>query len=151
MGARPRPIVSPARVVLDTSVVVSALMFEAGRLAWLRSAWREERIRPLVSKPTVTELLRVLAYPKFRLSATEQAILQADYLPFCEPVPATATAKHVPHCRDPFDQPFLFLALAGKADFLVSGDDDLLVLAPRFPVPIVKPAELLRLLGIAEI
>jgi len=35
MGARPRPIVSAARVVLDTSVIVSALVFEAGRLAWL--------------------------------------------------------------------------------------------------------------------
>ncbi|MGH8597172.1 MAG: putative toxin-antitoxin system toxin component, PIN family [Gammaproteobacteria bacterium] len=149
MGARPRPIDPPARVVLDTSVVVSALIFEAGRLAWLRSAWRQERIRALVSKPTVTELLRVLAYPKFGLSQTEQAILQADYLPYCEPVTATMPAKRVPRCRDPFDRPFLTLAHVGKADFLVSGDDDLLILAPRFPVSIVKPAELQMLQGIA--
>lgn len=150
MGARPRPIDSPARVVLDTSVVVSALVFEAGRLAWLRGAWRRDCIRPLVSKPTATELLRVLVYPKFGLSPVEQEILQADYLPFCEPVTATVPAKRVPRCRDPFDRPFLSLALAGNADYLVSGDDDLLILAPRFPVPIVKPAELRPLLDHAE-
>ena len=150
MGTGPRPIDSPTRVVLDTSVVVSALVFEAGQLAWLRSAWRKERIKPLVSKATVTELLRVLAYPKFRLSPDEQEILQADYLPFCESVPATVPASRVPRCRDPFDRPFLSLALAGRADFLVSGVDDLLVLAPRFPVPIVKPTELRTVLGLAE-
>lgn len=150
MGTRPRPIGSPARVVLDTAVVVSALVFDGGRLAWLRSAWREELIRPLVSKATVSELLRVLTYPKFRLSLEEQQVLQADYLPLCEPVIATVPASRVPRCRDPFDRPFLSLALAGRADFLVSGDDDLLILAPRFTVPIVKPAELRTLLRLAE-
>jgi len=146
MGTRPRPIDSPARVVLDTAVVVSALVFEAGRLAWLRCAWRQECIRPLVSKPTVTELLRVLAYPKFGLSPSEQRILQADYLPFCESVTAVVPANRIPQGRDPFDRPFLSLALAGRADFLVSGDEDLLVLASRFAVPIVKPAAELRTL-----
>ena len=150
MGTRPRAVDSPPRVVLDTSVVVSALLFEAGQLAWLRRAWREERIKPLVSKPTVTELLRVLAYPKFRLSPDEQGILQADYLPFCVSVTATVPMNSVPRCRDPFDRPFLSLALAGKADFLVSGDEDLLVLASRFAVPIVKPAALQTLLGFTE-
>lgn len=150
MGTGPRPIDSPTRVVLDTSVVVSALVFETGQLAWLRSAWRKERIKPLVSKSTVKELLRVLAYPKFRLSPDEQEIFQADYLPFCESVIATVRVSSVPRCRDPHHRPFLFLALAGKADSLVSGDDDLLVLALQFAVPIVKPAELRTLLGLAE-
>ena len=150
MGARPRSIAAPARVVLDTAVVVSALVFEDGRLAWLRRAWRGGIIRPLASKATVAELLRVLAYPKFRLAPEEQRVLQADYLPFCEPVTATVPASRMPRCRDPYDRPFLSLALAGSADFLVSGDDDLLVLAPRFPVPIVKPAELRTALGVTD-
>lgn len=148
MGTRSRPIASPARVVLDTAVVVSALVFDGGRLAWLRSAWRQELIRPRVSKATVSELLRVLAYPKFCLAPEEQRVLQADYLPFCEPVTATVPASRMPRCRDPYDRPFLSLALAGRADFLVSGDEDLLVLAPRFTVPIVKPAELRTLLDL---
>lgn len=103
-----------------------------------------------MSKLTVTELLRVLAYRKFGLSPAEQGILQADYLPFCEPVTAIVPANRIPRCRDPFDRPFLSLALAGMADFLVSGDGDLLILAPRFPVPIVRPAELRTRLGLTE-
>jgi putative PIN family toxin of toxin-antitoxin system len=130
--------------------VVSALVFDGGRLAWLRSAWRQEVIRPLVSKATVSELLRVLAYAKFCLSVQEQQVLQADYLPFCEPVTATVPASRVPRCRDPYDRPFLSLALAGRADFLVSGDEDLLIVAPRFKVPIVRPGELRAMLGPAE-
>ncbi|MGE0030075.1 MAG: putative toxin-antitoxin system toxin component, PIN family [Steroidobacteraceae bacterium] len=150
MGARPRPIAAPTRVVLDTAVVVSALIFDGGRLAWLRRAWRGGIIRPLASKATAAELLRVLAYPKFSLAPKEQRVLQADYLPFCEPVTATVPARSVPRCRDPYDRPFLSLALAGSADFLVSGDDDLLVLAPRFPVPIVKSPELRTALGLSD-
>ena len=101
MGTRPRPIDSSARVVLDTAVVVSALVFDGGRLAWLRSAWRQELIRPLVSKATASELLRVLAYPRFGLLLEEQQILQADYLPYCEPVTTTVQEKLIPRCRDP--------------------------------------------------
>ena len=59
------------RVVLDTAVVVSALLFEAGRLSYLRDAWTAGRLVPLVSRDTTTELLRVLGYPKFDLSPEE--------------------------------------------------------------------------------
>ena len=62
----------------------------------------------------------------------------ADYLPWCE----TATVSGplaVPDCRDPFDRPFLELALAGRADVLVTGDGDLLALAPVFSVAILTP------------
>ena len=48
----------------------------------------------------------------------------------------------VPDCRDPSDKPFLELALAGQADALVTGDGDLLALAPVFPIPIITPAVL---------
>lgn len=55
------------RVVLDSNVVLSALLFSRGRLAWIRAAWQGGRFVPLASKPTVEELIRVLGYPKFRL------------------------------------------------------------------------------------
>ena len=48
----------------------------------------------------------------------------------------------VPECRDPFNRPFLELALAGGADALVTGDADLLALADLFAVPILTPAAL---------
>ncbi|HEU0202913.1 MAG TPA: PIN domain-containing protein, partial [Burkholderiaceae bacterium] len=76
----------PRAVVLDTNVVLSALVFAGGRLASLREAWRAGRCRPLVSQPTADELMRALAYPKFRLAATEQQEMLADYLPYCTTV-----------------------------------------------------------------
>lgn len=54
----------------------------------------------------------------------------------------------VPECRDPRDVPFLELAMAGQADALVSGDRDLLVLKPDFPVPILRPGELRLMLEV---
>jgi len=62
----------PTRVVLDTNIVLSALLFAQGRLPPLRSAWREARFQPLVCTATTKELVRALSYPKFRLSAAEQ-------------------------------------------------------------------------------
>jgi hypothetical protein len=55
------------RVVLDTNTALSALLFPAGRLSWMAAAWMAGRIEPLVSAATADELIRVLAYPKFRL------------------------------------------------------------------------------------
>jgi putative PIN family toxin of toxin-antitoxin system len=127
----------PVRVVLDTNLILSALVFSSGRLAAIRVAWQEARFQPLVSKASATELLRVLAYPKFKLSPGEREDLIGDYLPYCVAVRTPAKPPAVPQCRDPFDAPFLHLALVGKAEYLVTGDRDLLSLVPKFLVPIV--------------
>lgn len=122
---------SPAvpRAVLDTNVVLSALVFGGGATALVRQAWQAGRLHPLVSTATAQELIRVLAYPKFKLSADEQRELLADYLPYAEVVTIPEPPPRVPDCRDPQDLPCLHLAAAGKADLLVSGDADLLALA----------------------
>jgi predicted nucleic acid-binding protein len=52
-------------------------------------------------------------------------------------------APKTPACRDPFDVPFLQLALAGNAAYLVTGDRDLLALAGKLSCPIVTARELL--------
>jgi len=134
-------------VVLNTNLVRSALVFGGGALGALRCAWRQAHFQPLVSRPTATELLRALAYPKFKLSGDEQEELLADYLRWCETVSIPAPPPTIPACRDPFDQPFLHLALAGKADFLVTGGGDLLALAAGFSCPIVTAAGFLETLG----
>ena len=106
---------SPPRTVLDTNVVLSALVFSDGRLAELRRCWQDLRCVPLVSTTTVAELIRVLAYPKFKLGEEEQHELLADYLPWCVTVQVSDPPPVIPHCRDPFDAPFLQLAQAGNA------------------------------------
>jgi putative PIN family toxin of toxin-antitoxin system len=120
---------APPRVVLDTNVVLSALLFGGGPPAQLRSAWLAGRFVPLASPETARELVRVLAYPKFKLTAAEQQDLLADYLPWVRVVRIPHPPPKAPPCRDPFDLPFLHLAIAGRAHVLVSGDKDLLVLA----------------------
>jgi uncharacterized protein len=123
---------APKRVVLDTNVVLSALVFGGGVAAQLRHAWQQGRFVPLVSTATVQELVRVLSYPKFRLSLLDQEELLADYLPYAKTVNMPHPPPKVPKCRDPMDVPFMQLAVAGKARALVSGDRDLIALAVPF-------------------
>ena len=130
------------RVVLDTNVVLSALLATQGRLARLRLAWQQAIFHPLVSKATAAEFMRALTYPRFKLTAEEQRELLADYLPYCTSVVMPAKPPRTPPCRDPFDVPFLQLAVVGKADYLVTGDKDLLSLTGRIRCPIVTAAEL---------
>ncbi|MFN7855127.1 MAG: putative toxin-antitoxin system toxin component, PIN family [Acidovorax sp.] len=123
---------APVRVVLDTNVVLSALVFGGGAAGRVRRAWQQGAILPLASTATVQELLRVLAYPKFRLSQVEQDELIADYLPHTEIVRIPTPPPTVPACRDVLDEPFMHLAVAGQAQVLVSGDQDLLAIAAEF-------------------
>lgn len=134
----------PPRVVVDTNLVLSALVFAQGRLAPLRHAWQNGTIRPLVCRDTAAELVRVLAYPKFRLTPDEQQELLADYLPYCTTVRLPDPPPATPACRDAFDLPFLQLAIAGKADALLTGDRDLLVLADAFSCPIRSAEDFLK-------
>ena len=120
------------RVVLDTNVVLSALVFRGGAAGQVRQAWQRGLVLPLASRATGQELVRVLAYPKFRLSQAEQDELLADYLPYAETVRIPKLPPTVPDCRDVLDLPFMHLAVAGKAQVLVSGDHDLLAIAAEF-------------------
>ena len=125
------------RVVFDTNVVLSALLFTHGRLTWLVGHWQAGNCAPLISRATASELTRILAYPKFHLTAEEQLEALASYIPFCE---AIGISKLFPVlCRDPKDQAFLDLAENGKADLLVTGDDDLLVLAGQTAFVVESP------------
>lgn len=139
----------PVRLVLDTNVLLSALLFPSGALTWLRHAWHEEAVRPLVSRETALELVRVLGYPKFRLTGEEREDLLGDFLPWSETV-TVPEGIEIPHCRDPLDHPFLELAIAARADYPVTGDKDLLALAGEFAVPILTPAALRERLRSAD-
>lgn len=135
MRSRSTPIPD---VVIDTNVVLSALVFGGGGPGALREHWKRHRCTPLLSTATAAELIRVLAYPKFKLTSAEQEDLLAEYLPWCRVVHIPNPPPALPDCRDPYDRPCLELALAGKADDLVTGDSDLHVLAEAFPCPIVN-------------
>jgi len=81
----------------------------------------------------------VLADPKFKLASAEREDLLGDFLPYAEAPKTKPSRAALPKCRDPGDQMFIELADAANADALVTGDEDLLVLARRFRIPILTP------------
>lgn len=134
------------RAVLDTNVVLSALIFSKGRLAPIRLAWQQEVFYPLVSKDTTEELIRAMNYPKFKLSSAECDELLADYLPYCTIVKIPSKVPRTPSVRDQFDVPFLQLASCGKAKYLVSGDQDLLAVRGHLNFTILSAADFISTL-----
>jgi len=129
------------RVVFDTNVVVSALVF-GRRLAWLRLLWVRGSVVPLVCRETTDELLRVLRYPKFRLGAADRETLLGDYLPHAEIVTLPSPPPELPvACRDRDDAAFVQLALSGAAAALVPGDADVAALRGTVAVPILSLRE----------
>lgn len=132
---------SAPRVVLDTNCLVSALIFSRGKFAWLREAWQTKRLIPLASRDTVSELLRVLAYPKFKLSPDEQWALLAEFLPFVETVKVETPPAGLPEIRDADNVIFLALAAVAQADALVSGDGDIQAVRSQFRIPVLSVAE----------
>jgi len=70
----------PPRAVLDTNIVLSALLFAHGRLIPIRHAWQQEIFHPPVSTATTEELIRVPCYPKFKLTGADLDELLTDYL-----------------------------------------------------------------------
>ena len=138
---------TPLRVVLDTNVLVSALLFRRGRLNWIRYAWKNppagRKLTPLLGPATTRELIRVLAYPKFQLSQGEVSLLLAEILPFAETVPIDPPIRSgMLELRDAADRIFLDLAIDSAADALVSGDADVLVLAGKLEgLAILSPGE----------
>lgn len=126
----------PLRVVLDTNIMVSVLLF-SGHAAGLVEQWRHGRLVLLFSRDTLAELVRVMNYPKFKLTAREcKSILHREVLPFIISVNPRPKPKIIKD--DPDDDMFLACALAGKADYLVSGDTHLLELKTYRSLPILS-------------
>lgn len=132
------------KVVIDTNVLVSALLF-GGTPARLRPLWKEKLVRPFISQGIIDEYLRVLAYPKFQLCQSEiEYLLHQEILPWFESITASQGESFV-H-EDPSDDKFIWCAEAGKVDWIVSGDDHLLKLEYS-RIPIVTPSGFLDIFG----
>ena len=137
------------RVVLDTNCLISALLFSRGVLGQLRTLWQEKKFTPLLCTSTVKELIRVLAYPKFKLTPNDIQELLGDILPWAEIVELKFNPHDVPyleHLRDPKDADFILLAEQEKVAVLVSGDKHLLELKDYASIPIMLPVEFIEAL-----
>ena len=129
------------RVVIDTNVLVSALLF-GGDPSELITLWKERRIQPLGSKEIMEEYIRVLAYPKFHLTEEEiEYLFSQEVLPWFEVITVQSGRPFV--IDDPSDDKFIWCALEGQAEAIISSDQHLLRLS-SCPVPIFSLSEFLR-------
>jgi putative PIN family toxin of toxin-antitoxin system len=129
-------------VIIDTNVVASAMAFPKSipRRAFDKAI---EDGQILVSLPVLAEWHEVLGRQKWdkyiprskRMRFLLELLRVADWVEVTDTIAA---------CRDPKDDRFLELAISGRADVIVSGDQDLLVLHPFRNVPILTPAAFLN-------
>jgi putative PIN family toxin of toxin-antitoxin system len=140
MGAKAK---KRLRIILDTNVLVSALLF-SGELSVLVPLWKDGTFIPMFSKETFAEFKSVLAYPKFKLTKDEiDSSIQEEVLPYFEVVSVTQPVCGV--CKDHHDDKFLSCAVSAHADMLVSGDQGLYQLKKFKFVKIVSPAAFIKM------
>jgi uncharacterized protein len=98
----------------------------------------------LIFEDTIAELLGVLSREKFRRYIPIMEVMDYTewYMAISELVVIT---ESVAACRDPKDDKFLSLAIAGRADCIVAGDSDLLDMSSHNGIPIYSPADFIRL------
>ena len=129
------------RVVFDTNVLISAFLSSRGK-PYACLTWVLLNGEILASRELLAELETSLARPKFARYATEATrnAYIADLWQNAALIPVVGT---ISVCRDPDDDKVLEIAVAGGADCIVTGDQDLLVLDPFQGIPILTPAAFL--------
>ena len=116
--------------IIDTNTVVSAICSQRSvGDRFLSTVMPDDQYALLISESTMIELWNVLIRPKFDRFISRDSRLSSlhDYLGGCTTIVPTET---ITACRDPKDNQFLELAVAGNADMIISRDNDLLVLNP---------------------
>ena len=109
------------RVVLDTNVLVSALLMESSPPGQLITHWRQGRFTLLTAAPQLDELMRVTRYPKIRarLKPAQAGRLINDLREIAVVMESLPSVDVSP---DPYDNYLLAIASGGEADYLVTGD-----------------------------
>lgn len=130
------------RYVFDTNTLVSATLF-AHSTPGRAFHYALKRGVLLISADSLSELFEVLSREKL-----DRYVTQDERAEFIEALVARAEivepVESIQECRDPKDDRFLELAVAGQADAIVSGDADLLVLHPFREVSILTPTDFLK-------
>jgi putative PIN family toxin of toxin-antitoxin system len=138
------------RAVLDTNVLVSGLISDHSPPRQLVDAWLDGQYTLVTSLHQVEELNHVLAYPRIashlHLSDAEVGLILAALLSQGQVVPGALQLPGV--TRDPKDDPLVACAVEGAADYLVSGDRDLLDLGEIENTRMVTPREFVDILGL---
>ncbi len=130
-----------SRFIFDTNVIVSATLL-AGSIPRQAFDKAVDEGRILISAPVLLELAEVLCREKLNKYLLEEERMRF-LLAFLKETELVEIIERVTDCRDARDNKFLELAVSGKADCIISGDTDLLVLNPFRSIPILKPKDFL--------
>ena len=131
------------RVVVDTNILVSFAIRPNTNFEKIFDHIAAQGVT-LVSEDTLAELVDVLNREKFRRYIPSSRVI--DYVEWYIAISEIAVVTEpVVACRDPKDDKFLALALAGKADFIIAGNSHLLEMVSFSGVAIHSPADFLRL------
>ncbi len=135
------------RIVIDTSVLVSGLIRPQGAPGDVLRSLRDGKFAALYSNETIMEIVDVLGRNKFR----QKYHIEPDDISALINLIRLRGEAIVPEvtiidCRGPKGNKFLVLPLTGGADYLVSGDSDLLSMNPYQSIPILNPAEFLAVI-----
>ena len=142
MGKKKKEVI---RVVLDTNVLISALLF-TGEVSRLVELWQDRKIIPVISRETFAELRDVLQYPKFNLTDPEIFdIIESEILPYFDVIDLVQEIQNV--CRDPQDDKFIACAISAGVDYLVTGDRGLGDMKRYKKIRIITVGEFLTLFG----
>lgn len=136
------------RAVVDTNTLVSGLISPLGAPAQIIHRWQRGDFLLLTAPALLAELRRVLEYPRVteRLgwSSEERTQFLRDFETLALVTPGLLSLPGV--TRDLKDDPVVACAVEGEAEFIVSGDQDLLALGTYKGVRVVTPHEFLTLL-----
>ena len=133
---------SSKRYVFDTNTIVSAFLFEHGKPGRALD-YAQDNGTVLLSTETAQELSEVLERDKFDAYVKRETRREL-LLALLEEAELVEVEEQTQECRDPDDDKFLALAVEGRAERLVSGDKDLLVLKSIRGIPIVSADEFLH-------
>jgi putative PIN family toxin of toxin-antitoxin system len=135
------------RVVIDTNVIVSGLMKTASTPAAVLSAARGRQFEWIASGVLLSELQNVLARPRVQRQTGLDLVDALHFQQIAEDLMTLVEPTHrIDASRDPDDNRVLEAAIAGEADYIVTGDRDLLELGSYEGIRIVTPAGFVALL-----
>lgn len=136
------------KVVLDANIYVSALVSRWGHPYRIFEMWLEKRFEVLITSPMLDEIGRVLRYPRIakRHGLDETDIERHLTMLADQATRIEATEMLNVVVDDESDNRYLECAMAGRADYLVTGDEHLLAVQQFRGLFIVKPAEFVALL-----
>ena len=129
------------RFVFDTNVIVSAALL-AGSIPRRAFDKALDEGKILISVPVLLELAEVLSRKKLNKYLLEEERMRF-LVTLLKEVELVEITDVVTECRDIKDNKFLELAVSGRADCIISGDEDLLFLNPFRGIPILTPREFL--------